>query len=272
MKVGLLGCGNIGFAIGGALINNLCPGKELSVICDSEKNDKIISLLERSNAKYVDNPENLLNEDVDVIIEAINPKIAAKYALKVINAGIDLFLLSSGALLEKDLLAELTKATKETKARVIVPSGAVGGLSVIKSAKVKGDLEEVTITTTKNLQGLMNAPYLSNNSIDLANLNKRTVIFEGSAREAIQGFPQNVNVAVTLSLAGLGPDETRVKIIADPNVSLTIHEVFAKGSFGTMELKLQNKVSPDNPKSSYLASLSVISALKDYDNHIFIGY
>jgi len=103
MKVGLLGCGNIGCTIAEALINNICPGKKLSAICGTKKNDKIERFLKLSNAKFVDNVEDLLAMDLDVIIEAANPKVAAKYALSVIEAGTDLLLLSSGALLEPNL-------------------------------------------------------------------------------------------------------------------------------------------------------------------------
>ncbi|KJS20975.1 MAG: hypothetical protein VR72_12550 [Clostridiaceae bacterium BRH_c20a] len=272
MKVGLLGCGNIGCTIAEALINNICPGKELSAICDMKKNDKIESLLKLSNAKFVDNVEALLTMDLDVIIEAANPKVAAKYALSVIEAGTDLLLLSSGALLEPSLQKDLELASIRTKAKVIVPSGAVGGLSVIRAATLRGGLQEVTITTTKHPKSLIGAPFFSNNSIDLMNLKEKTLVFQGSASEAIKGFPQNVNIAVTVSLAGLGPEKTKIKIIADPGASLTRHELQVKGDFGTMKLELENKVSPDNPRSSYLASLSAISALKDFDNHILIGF
>jgi len=272
MKVGLLGCGNIGCTIAEALINNICPGKKLSAICGTKKNDKIERFLKLSNAKFVDNVEDLLAMDLDVIIEAANPKVAAKYALSVIEAGKDLLLLSSGALLEPNLYRDIEIASKKTKARVIVPSGAVGGLSVIRAATIRDGLQEVTITTTKNLKSLMGAPFFSNNPIDLVNLKEKTIVFQGSASEAIKGFPQNVNIAVTVSLAGLGPEKTQIKIIADPAASLTMHELEVIGDFGTMKLKLENKVSPDNPRSSYLASLSAISALKDFDNHILIGF
>ena len=50
-------------------------------------------------------------------------------------------------------------------------------------------------------------------------------VFEGSAREAIAGFPANVNVAVALSLAGVGPDRTRVEIWADPGVTRNTHTI-----------------------------------------------
>jgi aspartate dehydrogenase len=97
------------------------------------------------------------------------------------------------------------------------------------------------------------------------------VLFEGFAREAVKKFPKNINVAATLSLAGMGFDKTRVRIIVDPQISTNIHHIFVKGDFGEMVLETRNKPFPHNPKTSYLAALSAISAVKKIIDTVWIG-
>ena len=50
----------------------------------------------------------------------------------------------------------------------------------------------------------MGAPYLIEHKIDIEHIEKPLRVFEGTAREAAKGFPANLNVAVALSLAGIG--------------------------------------------------------------------
>jgi len=88
------------------------------------------------------------------------------------------------------------------------------------------------------------------------------VIFEGAATEAAQAFPSNVNVAISLSLAGIGPDQTDVTIVADPAEENNVHQIEAVGSAGRIETTVQNVPSPTNPKTSYLAALSAIEKLR----------
>ena len=78
----------------------------------------------------------------------------------------------------------------------------------------------------------------------------------------MKAFPANVNVAASLSLAGIGPRETRVRVIADPDISMNIHEVVAEGAFGRLTATTENLPSPRNAKSSYLASLSAVAELR----------
>ena len=97
------------------------------------------------------------------------------------------------------------------------------------------------------------------------------MIFEGPAAEAVVKFPQNVNVAATISLAGIGPDRTRVRVVADPTINQNIHEIHARGAFGSFEIRLANLPNPDNPKTSLLACLSVVSLLKKIRGTVQIG-
>jgi aspartate dehydrogenase len=127
---------------------------------------------------------------------------------------------------------------------------------------MEAGLHSVTLTTRKPPKGLVGAPYLVEHGIELDNLTEPLVIFEGTALEAVKAFPQNVNVAGALSIAGIGPMETRVRVIADPHATCNSHEIVAEGAFGKLQTRTENLPSPRNAKSSYLASLSACAELR----------
>lgn len=157
-------------------------------------------------------------------------------------------------------MALLTEAEK-SGARIWVPSGAIGALDVIRAARV-GDVESITLTTTKPPPALSGAPWVIEQGIDLTTVTDPRVIFSGDPVEAVRGFPQNVNVAALLALAADGPDRLRVTVVADPDAPGNVHEVEAIGSFGAMRLRLENRPSETNPKTSALAAQSVIALLR----------
>ncbi|MBI4708486.1 MAG: DUF108 domain-containing protein, partial [Candidatus Omnitrophica bacterium] len=154
--------------------------------------------------------------------------------------------------------------------QIYLPSGAICGLDGVKSASL-GRIDKVTLTTRKPPRSLEGAPYLVSKGINLSQIKQETLLFEGTAEEAIRGFPQNVNVCATLSIAGIGPEKTRVKIITSPFYTSNIHEVEAEGAFGRLTVRTENVPSPQNPKTSYLAALSAIATLKQILEPVKIG-
>ena len=130
-----------------------------------------------------------------------------------------------------------------------VPSGAVGGLDAVQSLAVAG-LDEVRLTSRKPPAGLG------------MELTEEQVLFEGTAAEVIKLYPKNVNVAIALSLAGLGAERTLVKLVADPGVDRNTHHIYARGPAGEIDFESRNTAFPENPRTSYLAALSAISSLK----------
>lgn len=169
--------------------------------------------------------------------------------------------LSAGATLDGDFLESLLSAAQASGARIWVPSGALGALDVVRAARV-GDVTSITLTTTKPPLALADAPWVVDQGIDLSDSTQRRVIFSGGPQEAVRGFPQNVNVAALLALAADDPDRMRVTVVADPEAPGNVHEVEALGSFGTMRLRLENRPSDTNPKTSALAAQSVIALLR----------
>jgi aspartate dehydrogenase len=256
MKVGLVGCGNIGADLCIARHKGDIPVDIVALTDADEQRAKVLQRSFHLSADIVPLEENVAM--ADFVVECAVAAVVKDVVEAAIRHHKDCLIMSVGGLM---MHPELIEQAREHSIQVRVPSGALCGLDGIRAAMQAG-LHSVTLTTRKPPKGLANAPYLVENGIDLDSLTKPTVIFEGNALEAVKAFPANVNVAAALSLAGIGPRETQVRIIADPNATENIHEVRAEGAFGRLETITANLPSPRNPKSSYLASLSACAELR----------
>ena len=167
--------------------------------------------------------------------------------------------MSVGALGDPFFLSELLDIASKNGSHIYVPTGAIAGIDAIRS--VKHLLDSVVLTTTKNPIALAGAPFFNLTKINLYGITEKTVIYEGNAADAVKKFPANINVAAILSLAGIGIERTKVKIIADPYTDVNQHEITANGKFGEMTVIVRNKPSPNNPKTSFLAVLSAEGGL-----------
>jgi aspartate dehydrogenase len=188
-------------------------------------------------------------------------------ASATIEAGRVFMPLSVGALLPRP---QLIQRAKETGARIIVPSGALLGLDAVRAA-AEGKIHSVRMITRKPPKSLAGAPYLAANNIDLDAIDRPTRIFEGTAREGAAGFPANVNVAAALSLAGVGPDKTRLEIWADPSLSRNTHQILVEADSARFELKIENVPSEENPRTGKITALSVIAALRGLTSTLRVG-
>jgi len=219
--------------------------------------DKAKELAAELKKARFDKVENFLPH-VDVIFEAASQQAVYEYAEKVIESGKDMVIMTIGALFDDAFRENLIKKAKEKKCKIYLPSGAVAGIDGVKAASI-GGLDEVTLVTTKSPEAFGK------------HFDRRTVLFDGTAREAVKLFPRNVNVSACLSLAGIGFDKTKVEIVADPVVNRISHKILAHGKFGRLRAEVENMPNPKNPKSSYMASLSAITTLKRIVNPIQIG-
>jgi len=209
-------------------------------------------------------------EDLDLVIEAASQEAVRQYASKVLEAGKDLMIMSVGALVESELTEEIRRSTHSTGKKMYIPSGAIAGIDGIKAAVI-GRVKHVTLTTRKPPTGLIGAPYFKQSRMNPNELEEPTVIYEGPVLEACRLFPANVNVAATLSLAGIGPEKTKVRVVADPTIKRNIHEINVKGEFGELRICAKNVPSLDNPKTSYLAALSAIATLRKITEFMLVG-
>jgi aspartate dehydrogenase len=271
MRVAVIGVGSIGSTIIDGIIQGQAGAVELVGLADRpEVEAQLAEVARRVECPYTTDPLQLVDFAPDLIVEAAAQPAARQYAVPLLERGVDLLLMSVGALADTAFCDEVAAAALRHGCKVYVPSGAIGGLDVLRSARIDG-LEEVTLITSKHPVALAGAPFFDQHPIDLDGLRERTVIFEGPAGEAVRLFPANVNVAAALSLAGLGPERTRMQVVADPALDRNVHEVVARGSFGEMRLKLSNVPSPANPKTSFLACLSPLATLRRLAEPIQVG-
>ena len=258
--IGLLGCGAIGQGLALAVDQGIVGGARLVALFDQD-NRNAQSLLQRLNSspKAAASFEDFITtEGLAMVVEAASQEAVRQHGATVVSRGKHLLIMSTGSLLDAPLFSKLTDLTQQTGCRIFAPSGALGGIDAIRASR--DTLEEVVLTTRKPPQSLVDTASTNGNTLD--DITSATIVFEGSALEAVQRFPFNINVAATLSLAGIGPEKTRVRIIADPEAQGNIHEVYAAGSSGVMRFIMENVPHPDNPMTSHLAVLSAIETLR----------
>lgn len=272
MNVALIGCGSIGTTLARAIDAGKAGKVKLAWLYDlkPEKSRTLAKEL-RSKPKMAKKVTQIYaDKTTDLVIEAASQKAVALYALDVLKSGKDLMVMSVGAFGDEKLLKSVQRASEKSGKKVYVPSGAILGIDGVKAAML-GEIEEVALTTRKPPAALAYSTYLRERGISLAGLKEPLVVFEGTAREAVKAFPESVNVAATLSLAGIGLDKTKVRIIADPSLDRNVHEIRVRGKAGEFTTEARNVPSPENPKTSYLAALSAIRTLRNLTETIRIG-
>jgi aspartate dehydrogenase len=256
-RVGIVGMGTIGRAIALALDTGDIPVQVAAVHSrDAEKAEAFAATL-KATPPVLDLDRLIASSDL--VIEAATQDALATIAPATLAAGKDLMVLSVGALLDHP---EWVALANQHHCKLYVPSGAIVGLDGVKGA-CAGRVDSVTITTRKPPEGLAGAPYVVAQGIDVFAFTEETQIFEGSAREACKGFPANVNVSAALSLAGIGPDRTRIRIMVMPGGTRNMHDVEVIGEFGRMTSHIENVPSATNPRTGKLSYLSAIAMLEE---------
>jgi aspartate dehydrogenase len=269
MKVALIGCGFIGKTIADAIKEGAVDATLVSVFSlTRDSAEKVGAMCD--DVVIADSLRDILDSNAELVIEAASIDALKQYAIDILKSKKNLMAMSVGAFADRDFLEKVEKAAKENRVKVYLPSGAVGGLDALKSAAA-AELSVVSIVTTKPPNSFRENRYLIEKGIDVDKIKERQVLYEGNAADAIEKFPQNVNVATTVGLCGLGPEKTHVTIVCDPNINKNIHEIHAKGDFGEFKFRAENLPSPTNPRTSYLAALSAVTTLKRITSHIDIG-
>ena len=257
LRVGIVGMGTIGRAMALALDSGDLPVQVAAVHSrDAEKAKAFVASLHAPPPVY---DLDVLIAACDLVIEAATQEALDDIAPATLAAGKDLMVLSVGGLLDHPEWADVAK---RQGCKLYIPSGAIVGLDGVKGA-CAGRVDSVTVTTRKPPAGLAGAPYVVARGIDVFAFTEETQIFEGSAREACKGFPTNVNVSAALSLAGIGPDRTRIRIIVAPGGARNMHDVEVIGEFGRMTSHIENVPSETNPRTGKLSYLSALAMLEE---------
>ena len=270
-RVGLIGCGTIGSQLAAAVdAGKVANASLLSLFDIAESSAQGLKARLQSKPDAYSDFGKFVSSDVDIVVEAASQDAVRKFGKAVLDAGKDLMVMSVGALADGAFLSDLLHVASMRGCRVYVPTGAIAGIDAIRS--VRHLLESVTLTTTKSPKALAGAPFFETSKIKLDKVTEKTVVYEGPASDAVKAFPANVNVAAVLSLAGIGVEKTRVRIVADPAATTNQHEIAAAGGFGELRIAVNNVPSPGNPKTSFLAVLSAIECLRSIcDDGIKIG-
>jgi aspartate dehydrogenase len=211
-------------------------------------------------------PIEQLAEVADIVVECAPSKLVRAIVAPVVTRGKTAIVLSVGALLDNE---DLIGLAKDNGGQIVVPTGALIGLDAVTAA-AEGTIHSVRLVTRKPLKGLAGAPHLVENNIAIDGLTEPLRVFEGSAREAAKGFPANLNVGVALSLAGIGPDLTRVEIWADPTVTRNTHRIEVDSDSARFSMSIEN-IPSENPKTGRITALSVIACLRKQRASLRIG-
>lgn len=208
-----------------------------------------------------------LGSRADIVVEALPAAVFERVAVPALEAGRVFVPCSVGALLPR---LHLVKLAQEKGGRIVVPTGSLLGLDAVRAC-AEGPVDSITMETRKPPRGLVGAPYLTKNNIDVLAITEPTCIFDGTALDAAAGFPANANVAAALALAGIGPARTRVQIWANPGVDRNIHTIHVKAGAATLTMSVEGVPSETNPRTGKLAPLSVIACLRGLVSTLRVG-
>ncbi|MFA5287599.1 MAG: aspartate dehydrogenase [Candidatus Omnitrophota bacterium] len=268
LKIGIVGCGAIGSSLAKAVMQNFPKQAKLSALYDLDAlKSKKLSKRFGNMLLSVEGLNDLIKKS-DLVIEAASAASSFGIAKSALILKKDVMIMSVGGVVKGFNI--LYKLAVSNNCKVYIPSGAISGIDALKAAGI-GRIKKVTLTTTKNPLSFKGVKYVEGKRINLNKIAREKVLFSGKAANAVKYFPQNINVAAVLSLAGIGAKKTYVRIIASPKVIKNIHEIRIESAAADISTRTENILHPDNPKTSYLAVLSAIATLKGILEPIKIG-
>ncbi|MCK5243034.1 aspartate dehydrogenase [bacterium] len=257
LTIGIIGCGAIGSQVAKTLTRQKVPGLRIATLTDIDLQRALDIAAQLSPRPKVVSLSPAAKQ-CDVLLEAAGSLAVPSIAQAASREKKQLVLLSVGALIQ---YPEILEQCFRRQCPLHFPSGAIAGLDALKAASAVGKVRSVILTTRKPPRGLAGAPFFQQKKMDPGKLKTATTIFSGTARRAIRLFPANVNVAAAVSLVGLGPDKTRVNIIADPRTTKNSHTLEVAGDFGKFTTTTENIPSRENLKTSFLAAASAVALL-----------
>jgi aspartate dehydrogenase len=267
MRITIVGCGSRGSKLAEAADKMVEVKRIYLVDVVRSRAEEVASHINK--AEVVENVEEELYH-CDLVIECATQDAAREVIPKVVARGVDIMVLSVGALVDEEFRASITEKAKQCEAKVYIPSGAICGTDGLRSSTV-GAVQSVELTTTMPPVSFQGIKYVEDKGIDVNSIKERTILYTGNAREAVQLFPRNVNVAAVVSILGIGFDDTKVTIAADPCTKFNSHELRIKGEFGELVTHTDNVPSPINPRTSTLLVFSAISAMERIVKNQWVG-
>jgi len=264
LRVAVAGLGAIGQKVAEALDRGI-PGCVLAAVSANDRNKAAKRLAHLGRPVPVVSLGEL-EPLADIVVECAPAKVLAEIAEPFLQAGKVVIVLSAGALLVNEHLIALAR---QCGGQIVVPTGALLGLDAVAAA-AEGEIYSVRMVTRKPVRGLAGAPYLAEHNIRIEDITEPVRIFSGTPREAAVGFPANLNVAVALSLAGIGADRTTLDIWADPSLERNVHRIEVDADSASFSMSIEN-IPSGNPKTGRITALSVISYLRKLGAPLRVG-
>jgi aspartate dehydrogenase len=239
------------------------------LLVDRRVNVRVVAVATRNAARMlnlpkgaqsIDKVKQLVDLSPDLVVEAASREAVTVWGPAALSVARIVIISSTSAFSEHSVLTRLKEQAELHASRLLVPSGAIGGMDALNSAALM-PLREVVHRITKPPGAWRGTD--AENMIDLSSLSEKTTLFYGSAREAASRFPQNANATVVTSIAGIGLDKTIVELVADPQIELNHHTITARGDFGQLTLQFENQAMQSNPKSSELTALNLAKLIED---------
>lgn len=256
-------------AIGGGMLAEIARSEPdihvMAVAALDEAKARALLLTHRVNARILSLTD--LPQAADLIVECLPAASFDTIADATLAAGKGLMVLSVGQLARRE---DLIPAFRARNQRLIVPTGAILGLDVVRALS-RGTVTASRIITRKSPGSLAGAPHLQERGVDPTAFREPTRVFSGPAREAAQGFPANVNVAVALSLAGIGVDRTQCDIWVDPLETANVHIIEIETAGASVSMMIRGRPDPKNPRTSQMTALSAVDALRRLVDPVWIG-
>lgn len=213
-----------------------------------------------AGVRLISAPAELAATGATLVVEAAGRESVLPFGRAALAAGMDFAVSSTSAFVDEAGLSELVTLAKANRRQLLVPPGALGGVDALAAAS-RLHLTHVEHRIVKPARAWRGTA--AEGLCDLDALSAPLAFFEGSAREAADGFPQNANVAIITSLSGIGIDRTRITLVADPAATLNAHEIHVEGDFGVLDIRLQNRPLATNPKSSEMTALNIVRLIEN---------
>jgi aspartate dehydrogenase len=264
LRLGLIGCGAIGEAVLAAAAGGALPGVVIPTVLVRGPR----AAATRHGVELMSDATRFFSKRLDAVLECAGHEAVVAYGERVLGGGADLLVTSVGALGDASLLDRLLAAATARERRLIVPSAGIGALDILSAAAV-GGLDEVHITVRKDPESWRGTR--AEASHDLARLAGETVLYDGPVREGVRHYPQNVNIAAAVALAGIGFERTRLTIVADPATSDHVVELTASGRFGRFHFREDVVPTAENRKTGKLVAMAVVKTIRHLAATLVVG-
>jgi aspartate dehydrogenase len=270
LRIALLGAGTIARLVLDHVRRGELPGVEIVAIAGRPGSARAEALGRQFHVPVVFGLPALQATRPEAVLEAASHEAVRQYLVALLESKIKVVVLSAGALADDALRGGAEEAARRSGTLLYVPSGGIGGLDALKAACAAG-VDEASIQVAKPPAAWEHIPYVEALGVDLSRLTAARVLFEGSARDGVPHFPQNVNIAAVLAMAGIGFGRTRLTVVADPGITRNTHTIRVSGRSGRFSIVLENVPAPENPKTAWLACYSALAALRELASPVRYG-